>query len=357
MNKQQINIAFTGWGSWWHILPIVSLIEYAQDNNDTNKENKNYFWFGESNSLEQTYAKQLSGVIFIPICSWKLRRYRTVCSTLQNIRDQFKVLYWVFQSAYYLKKHRISTLFCKWWYVALPVSIAAKIMWIPVLLHESDMHAWLTNRIVSKIAKTCFSWYSWVFPKKKEVVVWQILSWNLLHQEKITFPWLDDKKTTILVMWWSQWASPIFECISWLVETYKSLQFVVITWTKNQERKDKLTIPWHSWTTWFISQQQLAYIYSICDISITRGSVTSLAEQQLFGIKKIIVPLPFTWWNHQEYNADIFSEKYWDHKVLQNDDLYTWIEKVVGIYEWYKKDTIIDASDLFEAHKIIWSYL
>jgi UDP-N-acetylglucosamine:LPS N-acetylglucosamine transferase len=43
-----------------------------------------------------------------------------------------------------------------------------------------------------------------------------------------------------------------------------------------------------------LSQDELIKLYKKADISITRGSATSLAEQDQFDIKKIIVPLPYT---------------------------------------------------------------
>jgi len=248
-------------------------------------------------------------------------------------------------------------LFCKWWYVALPVSFAAKIVWVPVLLHESDMHAWLTNRLVSKVAKICFTGFAWVFPKKKEIVVWQILSGNLLKKMPVEFSGIDNEKTTVIVMWWSQWAWAIFECIEELTIKFSNMQFIVVTWTKNENRRTDLSIEWHSWTTWFVSQEELAYIYELCDISITRWSMTSLAEQHLFWIKKIIVPLPFTGWNHQEYNADRLVSERGDNKVLQNDKLWEWLVESLSQYVDYKKSVSIDSSKLFQAHKTIWNII
>jgi hypothetical protein len=43
-----------------------------------------------------------------------------------------------------------------------------------------------------------------------------------------------------------------------------------------------------------VSQSQIASLYELTDIAITRGSASALQEQELFGIKKAIVPLPYT---------------------------------------------------------------
>ena len=44
----------------------------------------------------------------------------------------------------------------------------------------------------------------------------------------------------------------------------------------------------------FLSLEEVASLYNISDIAITRGGATSLAEQQIFGIKKLIIPHPHT---------------------------------------------------------------
>ena len=53
----------------------------------------------------------------------------------------------------------------------------------------------------------------------------------------------------------------------------------------------------------WISQEDIAHLLRDTDIAITRGSATTLAEIEVFGVKKIIVPLPYSADNHQYYNA------------------------------------------------------
>ena len=44
----------------------------------------------------------------------------------------------------------------------------------------------------------------------------------------------------------------------------------------------------------FLSQKEMGELFAICDIAITRGGTTSLAEQHLYDLKQIIVPIPRT---------------------------------------------------------------
>lgn len=105
----------------------------------------------------------------------------------------------------------------------------------------------------------------------------------------------------------------------------------------------------------FLDQINLAYLYSICDIALTRGSVTSLAEQQLFGIKKIIIPLPRTGGNHQFYNALWYSEAYEDIVVEQDSQLVHNLTVFLVKLDGYKKSWDgVDTEELEKAKEIVW---
>lgn len=91
--------------------------------------------------MEEKEAAKLYGVRFVPVVGGKIRRYWDLKSTLQNVRDMVLVIVAFFQSLRLLASHKIDIIFCKGGYVALPVCYAAWILRIPILLHESDLHA------------------------------------------------------------------------------------------------------------------------------------------------------------------------------------------------------------------------
>lgn len=59
----------------------------------------------------------------------------------------------------------------------------------------------------------------------------------------------------------------------------------------------------------WISQEDIAYLLEDTDIAITRGSATTLAEIDVFGVKKVIIPLPYAADNHQYWNAKEYEKK------------------------------------------------
>ena len=98
------------------------------------------------------------------IISGKLRRYnnlplwkqllRPLTIVLPNIRDMFFVGCGFVQSLVKLLIWRPDVVFTKGGFVCLPVGLSAKILGIPLVIHDSDAHPGLTNRILAKWAKS-----------------------------------------------------------------------------------------------------------------------------------------------------------------------------------------------------------
>jgi UDP-N-acetylglucosamine--N-acetylmuramyl-(pentapeptide) pyrophosphoryl-undecaprenol N-acetylglucosamine transferase len=82
-------------------------------------------------------------------------------------------------------------------------------------------------------------------------------------------------------------------------------------------KKDFEKIPDTQALEW-ISQVDIAHLLSDTDLAITRGSATTLAEIDIFGVRKIIIPLPYAADNHQYWNAKEY-EKASDILIEQKD--------------------------------------
>ncbi|HRQ86799.1 MAG TPA: glycosyltransferase, partial [Candidatus Saccharibacteria bacterium] len=71
---------------------------------------------------------------------------------MRNIGDAFLVFIGIIQSFVKLMVWRPDVVFTKGGYVCLPVGIAARWLRIPLVIHDSDAHPGLTNRILAKWA-------------------------------------------------------------------------------------------------------------------------------------------------------------------------------------------------------------
>ena len=113
------------------------------------------------------------------VAAGKLRRYagfgfidylRHFDIVLHNIADFFRLIGGFLQSFFRLLFKRPDAIFLKGGYVCLPVGLAARILRIPYVIHDSDATPGLTNRLLSKKAAKIatgmpLSYYS--YPEEK----------------------------------------------------------------------------------------------------------------------------------------------------------------------------------------------
>lgn len=111
----------------------------------------------QATSIVRTFDKSIP---VQAIASGKLRRYNTLSPwqmlrpsiLFPNARDLFLVGAGVIQSIAKLIAWRPDVVFTKGGFVCLPVGFAAHLLRIPLVIHDSDAHPGLTNRILAKWA-------------------------------------------------------------------------------------------------------------------------------------------------------------------------------------------------------------
>jgi UDP-N-acetylglucosamine:LPS N-acetylglucosamine transferase len=85
----------------------------------------------------------------------------------------------------------------------------------------------------------------------------------------------------------------------------------------------------------FIDQKKMAILLKYCDIGVVRAWTTSLAEQKLWDLILIMVPLPRT--HDQQTNAEYYVRESHDELVVQDDDLELHLANTLREYLWYHK--------------------
>ena len=128
-------IVLTGGGSAGHVTPHFALIPHLE------KEGYDLHYIGTETGIERELVE--GRLPYYPISAGKLRRYMDV----KNLTDPFRVIKGMFQAYGILRKIRPSLVFSKGGFVTVPVAVAAWVLRIPVVLHESDLTPGLANRL------------------------------------------------------------------------------------------------------------------------------------------------------------------------------------------------------------------
>ncbi len=131
----------TGGGTAGHVFPGLAVIEQLSADVTT------VVWIGSRRGIEREIVTA-RGIQYVAIPSGKLRRYLSV----RNLTDIFRVLAGIVVSLFVLARLKPACLFSKGGFVAVPPVIAAWILRIPIITHESDYDPGLATRIIARFA-------------------------------------------------------------------------------------------------------------------------------------------------------------------------------------------------------------
>ena len=132
-----MRILFTGGGSGGHFYPIISI---AEELNDIAKEKRliELELFYMSPTPYNPGILYEHGITYKKNTAGKLRRNPGLLSLLNNFFDLFKMGWGVLTALYQVYKLYPDVIFGKGGYASFPALVAARILQIPVVIHESD---------------------------------------------------------------------------------------------------------------------------------------------------------------------------------------------------------------------------
>lgn len=156
-----MKILAVGGGSGGHVTPIVAVLRELKKHHQKAEVR---FWcdFKFAPQARSIMAQFDNKLPIERIFSGKFRRYHhlkwwqhfTIPSVLfPNILDTLFLGLGVIQSLVKLTLWRPDVVFAKGGFVCLPVGVAARMLHIPLVIHDSDAHPGLTNRVLGRWAE------------------------------------------------------------------------------------------------------------------------------------------------------------------------------------------------------------
>ncbi|MCA1322468.1 undecaprenyldiphospho-muramoylpentapeptide beta-N-acetylglucosaminyltransferase [Bacillus tianshenii] len=138
-------IVFTGGGSAGHVTPNIAIM------NKLKAKGWDITYIGSRKGIEEDIITK-ENIPFHGISSGKLRRY----FDWKNFSDPLKIMKGAMEAYFILRKEKPRVVFSKGGFVTVPVVVAAKMLKIPVIIHESDITPGLANKIATKFATKVF---------------------------------------------------------------------------------------------------------------------------------------------------------------------------------------------------------
>ena len=308
-----MKIVFTGGGTGGHFYPIIAVAEKV--NKIIDEENiigaKLYYF---SDSPYDKVALMEQGLIFEEVKAGKLRTYFSI----KNFFDIFKAGLGVINATYKMFSIYPDVVFGKGGYASFPALLAARILRIPVIIHESDSHPGRVNLWAGKFAEriaVSFKDAAQFFPEKKVAWTGQPVRSQIESPEEkskaLEYFKLESNIPTILVLGGSQGAeiinNTILDALPRLLENYQVIHQTGINNFKSVMDRSKIVLP-DSRNK--IRYQPFAYLNplamkmaaGVADIVISRAGST-LFEISSWGVPSILIPFSESNGDHAKKNA------------------------------------------------------
>jgi UDP-N-acetylglucosamine--N-acetylmuramyl-(pentapeptide) pyrophosphoryl-undecaprenol N-acetylglucosamine transferase len=316
-----MKILFTGGGTGGHVVPIIAIVREIR--RIYQKQDLEFFYLGPKDEFGEVLLSN-EGIKIKNVLAGKIRRYSDWKSISQNFLDIcFKIPVGIVQSFFYIFFIAPDIIFSKGGFGSIPPVIAGKILFVPVLLHESDVTPGMANKFISRFALEIFVSFpkTQYFPLKKMVLVGNPIRREILEgsaEEAKNFFKLVSGKPVILILGGSQGAQRINDKIlEILPDLLQDFEVIHQTGDRNFEQvqaEAKVMINnkdlenfYHPFP--FLKEPDLSKAYAVANLIVSRAGSGSIFEIAAVGKPAVLVPLPESAQNHQVENAYAFAEK------------------------------------------------
>lgn len=363
-----MKIIFTGGGTGGHLFPILAVCRQLRKLQGAKDLDLVYLGPKENGGALDLLAKE--GCQVKRIITGKLRRY----FSLKNFIDVFKLPLGILQSFFYLFFAAPDLVFSKGGFGSFPVVVSAKILGIPVFLHESDVAPGLASRLESKWALEIFISFPGTeyFPKEKVVLVGNPVRQEILTPlpEAKNILTLQADKPLILILGGSQGSQTINDLIlEILPEMLPHFELVHQTGPRNfkQVKKEAVVIMPENLKNYyhpfpFLDEKTLAAGLTCCNFVVSRAGSGSIFEIAAAGKPAILIPLKKSAQDHQLKNGYAFTDK-GGGEVIEESNLRPHFFLARLKYFFSRKDVLEDMAKKSQAFaqpkaaKVIASYL
>lgn len=322
-----MKIVAAGGGSAGHVTPVLAVLRELKKH-DANL--KAYFvtdhaFGGRATSV---MAKLPFEVPVKRIQAGKIRRYHRVGflrqlfdvrTNLKNFVDIFRVGVGFMQSLRYLRKVKPDVVFAKGGYVCVPLGLAAHLLKIPLVIHDSDSHPGLANRILAKYATaigTGAPTENYPYPKKITKYVgipvssaYRPVTPAEQRKCRAALGLTDIKKPLIMVTGGGLGSRNLNHVILSLAPSILPKAAILqLTGDKTYQETLEHATEHVDYIIKPFLDEGLAVAYGAASIVITRAGATTMGELASMAKPVIIVPSPYLTAGHQLKNAEVYEK-------------------------------------------------
>ncbi|TAK58106.1 UDP-N-acetylglucosamine--N-acetylmuramyl-(pentapeptide) pyrophosphoryl-undecaprenol N-acetylglucosamine transferase [Patescibacteria group bacterium] len=313
-----MKILLTGGGTGGHFYPIIAIASAIRAVAREEKIIAPQIYY----MAETQYDSRVlfdNEITFVPISAGKVRTYFSIL----NFFDLFKTAWGMIKATIDMFSIYPDVVFGKGGYVSFPALFAARILRIPVIIHESDSTAGKVNKWAAKFAQKIAISYKEAaddFPAEKVA-----FTGNPIRPELITplkngayeFLKLDPNVPTILIIGGSQGSQlmndTILDILPSLVEKYQVIHQTGKNNFKDVSGRANIILQnnaqkerYHPYD--YLNTLALRMVAGIAELVVSRAGST-IFEIACWGIPSILVPIEKSNGDHQRKNAFSYARE------------------------------------------------
>jgi UDP-N-acetylglucosamine--N-acetylmuramyl-(pentapeptide) pyrophosphoryl-undecaprenol N-acetylglucosamine transferase len=308
-----MKIVFTGGGTGGHFYPIIAVAQKVNQIIDKEKILGAKLYYVSDSPYDKEMLFE-NGLTYEQINTGKMRAY----FSFRNFLDIFKTFFGVINGIFKIFSIYPDVVFGKGGYASFPTLLAARILRIPVIIHESDSAPGRVNRWAGHFARkiaVSFPETASYFPPKKVAWTGQPIRTEIEHpankKEALDYFKLEGDVPVVLVLGGSQGAelinNTILDALPRLTSNYQVIHQTgvnnfemvrdraLVVLTDNEHKLRYLPIP-------FLNPLALKMASGAASIIISRAG-SMLFEIASWGIPSVLIPITKSSLGHQKKNA------------------------------------------------------
>ena len=287
-------------GTGGHVFPALAVAKQLQ------QHGHRVSWLATPTGMENRLLKQHD----IPIYQIDIQGVRGN-GLLRKLKAPFKVLSATWAAMRYMKQLKVDAVAGFGGYVAGPGGLAARLLGIPVIVHEQNAVAGFTNTQLARVAKTVCQAFPDTFAASEKVVttgnpvrreIVEIYNPSFRYQQREA----ENQALKILVVGGSLGAQALNECVPKALAQMQVPLKVFHQCGQNKLESTQAAYANVSETVQVEVQpfiEDMAQAYAEADLIICRAGALTVTEVATAGIAAVFVPLPSAVDDHQTANA------------------------------------------------------
>lgn len=304
-----MRIVLVGGGTGGHFYPLIAVAETL----NLSPEKPDLYYIGPDKYDAKALEKE--NIKFVHCPAGKTRRYASVA----NFFDFFKNIFGIFVALFKLFAIYPDVVFSKGGFTSVPVILAAKLLFIPVVIHESDAVPGRANKIGAKVARYIGIAHDDVakfFPDSKTALVGipirKATAQGFAQSDARQLLNIPNDKPLIYITGGSSGSerlnNQVIDALPELLSSYrvfhqvgeKNIEFIKERIAAKKISPEQLS---NYYLQGNLEAETVALVLSASDLVISRSGSTTLFEIALHEKPAILIPIPESISHDQRSNA------------------------------------------------------